>query len=115
MKLTTRVAVTTGVLTSIALLGPVLSASGTTDVAVASAPSSQCHLDPANLPRTPDAAEAWFRSCYARVAVSTPSGSGCQLDPAYLPRTPDAAEAWLKNCYARTGHPAVRRPVDPGQ
>ena len=100
MKLTTRVAVTAGVLTPIALLGPAFAATGTNHVAVATAPSSQCRLDPANLPRTPDAAEAWFKNCYARASVSTLSRSGCQLDPAYLPRTPDAAEAWFKNCYA---------------
>ena len=71
-------------------------------MAVATAPSSQCQLDPAYLPRTPDAADAWFKNCYERAAASTLSRSDCQLDPAYLPRTPDAADAWFKNCYAHT-------------
>ena len=100
MKLTTRVAVASGVLTSIAFLGPAFAAPGTTHVAVAAAPSSQCRVDPAYLPRTPDAAEAWLKNCYERAAVSTTSSSGCHLDPAYLPRTPDATDNWLKNCSA---------------
>jgi len=99
--------VTAGVLTSIALLGPAFAAPGTTHAAVARAPSSHCHVVPANLPRTPDAAEALLTSCYERAVVSTPSRSGCQPDPAYLPRTPDAADAWLKNCHASPGHLAV--------
>lgn len=60
-----RVAVTAAALTSIALVGPTFAAPGTNRVAAATAPSSQCRLDPAYLPRTPDAAEAWFKNCYA--------------------------------------------------
>ena len=59
-------------LSSLALLAPPASASGHVD---------RCNrLDPAMLPHTADAAQAWFDSCRRH---------------ADGPRTADAAQAWL--------------------